>query len=202
MVEIKESNDISLLDVIGENKNIIYQVLFYSSGIILSSLLFTRFNNTSIEALKKIILINTNDIKSIIFSYLCPYLCIYALTLLLGICIIGFPFTNIIPFSIGFEIGLKLSFYYTSYNVKGIGYSLLLIIPEIALFLTVLIYTINSSSELSKQIYKITTKKSDIIEEINLKLYLKRFMIYGVITIGTSLLNALFYYLFSPIISL
>jgi hypothetical protein len=102
----------------------------------------------------------------------------------------------------GFVISLKTAFYYVNYSVKGIGYSLLIIIPECSALIVILLYTIKTSSKLSKNIYNLTAKKSDMTEEINLKSYLKSFLLYGLIVTIISLANALAIYLLSSIIAI
>jgi hypothetical protein len=102
----------------------------------------------------------------------------------------------------GFEIALKVSFYYTNYSVKGIGYAVLMIIPESAALITVLLFTIKTSLELSKKIYNITSKKTDMLEEVNLKTYLKSFLIYGILITIIVAGNSLISYLLNSIISI
>lgn len=209
MEEILREKDInskpkqSIGEIIIDNKELIYPFLFYIAGLILGSFFFTNINNTKLSALMQAAFkLNESGFDSIFLNKFCVYFSLFTVTVLLGLCLIGFPFINIIPFLSGIEIALRTSFYYVNYSVKGIGYALLIIIPESAAFIAVLLYTIKTSTLLSKNIYNITTKKTDMTEDLNLKSYLKSFLIYGAIVVIISLVNALATYLLESLITL
>lgn len=193
----------SIGDLILDNKEFIYPFLFYIAGLILGSFFFTNINNTKLsELMEAAFKLTESSFDAIFLNKFCVYFSLFTITVLLGLCLIGFPFINIIPFLCGVEIALRTSFYYVNYSAKGIGYAVLIIIPESAAFIAVLLYTIKTSSMLSKNIYNITTKKTDMTEEINLKSYLKSFLIYGAIVVIISLVNALATYLLESLITL
>ncbi len=201
---IKDENEKkSIADIIIENKELIYPALFYLAGLILGSFFFAYINKTNFAGIiDSIFKLAADDFYTVFLNKFCVYFSLFTITVLLGLCLVGFPFINIIPLLIGIEIALKISYYYVNFSVKGIGYSLLMIIPESACFITVLMYTIKTSSALSKSIYTVTTKKSDMNEEINLKSYLKNFLTYAIIIIAISVINALATYLLSSIITI
>jgi hypothetical protein len=196
-------NKSSFFENVINNKELIYPLLFYIAGLILGSFLFSEVNDSKFsDVMKSVFVVSQNEFNSIFINKFCVYFSLYVVTVLLGLCLIGFPFVNIIPLLTGIEVALKISYYYINYSAKGIGYSILMIIPETAVYIAVLIYTIKTSSSLSKRIYEITTKKSDMTEELNLKSYLKLFLLYGVIVLIISLINALATYLLNSIVSL
>jgi len=106
------------------------------------------------------------------------YFLFFAISIILGLCLIGFPFINLLPFIIGIYTGMRISYYYISFSFKGFGYSLLMIAPFICFYLTVVIQSISKSYLLSRQIYNLTIKKTDTESNFNYKLYLKNFLIY------------------------
>ena len=61
--------------------------------------------------------------------------------------------------------------------------------PFVCSFLTVIVYTISLSSELSKKIYNVTTGKADD-EKIEYKTYMKKYLLYALLTVGVALLNS------------
>jgi stage II sporulation protein M len=200
MDEITTKEKKGLISTLIDNKEYIYPILFYLAGLIIGSIFYSNINlNDVFSALFQL---NSENFLSLFINRFSIYISIFALTVLLGMCLIGFPFINLVPLFCGIEIGIKISYYYVTYSVKGIGYSLLMIIPESAIFLAVLVFTIKSSNELSKSIYDATTKKSDMTKEINLKSYLKKFLLYGVIVAGISSINALASYLLGSIINI
>lgn len=196
-VNIYKNRDISSL--YNDNREYIFSIIFYLTGLIIGSLFYCKADIN--DLILSIINSKNATLLSLFISRLSVYISIYCITLLLGMCLIGFPFISIIPLMIGLELGIKLSYYYVSYKAKGIGYSLLLIIPELSAFFTILIYTMKSSNKLSKSIYDLSTKKSDT-ETIELNQYLKSYAIYSVFIILISFINALMEFLLAPIINI
>ncbi len=193
----------SITDVLRENTDIILPIVFYLCGLIIGSYFFKKLQNTFLsEVMKDIFLVEKTSFESMIINNFCLYFSIFAVTVILGMCLIGFPFLNIIPLAMGIEIGLKISYYYVNYSTKGIGYALLMIIPQVSALVTIIGFTIKKSITLSKSIYSLTANKTDIAEEINLKLYLKSFVIYSLIIALTAVINTLLHYLLGSIISI
>ncbi|MBQ7740778.1 MAG: stage II sporulation protein M [Eubacterium sp.] len=193
--------DINIFDLILKNKEIIYPALMYITGMLIGSFLLT-YSNPASELFKSFFGIKSDEFISIFLFNFGVYLSIYTITILLGMCLIGFPFISLIPFTLGIIISMKAAYYYINYPIKGIGYSLLMIAPESSVFLTVLILTISKSSKLSKYIYNLTLKKENMTEEIELQSYLRSFLIYALIVSFTSFINALATYFLNSIIHL
>ncbi len=165
-----------------ENKTYIYSVLFYIAGLLTGSFIYKNCRN---EVLDNILNSPNEEFVQLLLNNLSIYMLIFAVSVLLGVCLVGFPIINLIPFIIGFETGMKISYFYIGYGVKGIGYSLLMVAPYVCLFLTVIVYSVSMSYDLSKKIYNITIKKSDMSEEFNYKTYLKKYLAYaGLIAIA------------------
>ncbi len=193
---------IDIFEFIEENTDIIYSMIFYIAGILAGTLLyknldFSRFS----DILKSFFVPDTSSFLSVFIEKLAIYITIYVITILMGLCIIGFPIMNAIPLLCGFEIAIKLSYYYNLYNLKGIGYSILMIIPQAAAFITVLFFTMQQARSLSKTIFDTAIQKENR-SEIILANYFKRFLIYALIVIAITILNSLLIYLYNSIISI
>ncbi len=197
---VKEKID--LLDVFNQLREYIYPCLFYACGLVMGTILYPNINSKLLYKAMSALSGNQTEFVPMFINRFCLYFSIFVLTVLLGLCLIGFPFTNLIPMSTGLAVALKLSYYYVQYNVKGIGYGLLMIVPEFAAFITVIVFTIKVSNELSKSIYDAATKKEDVTEEVNLKSHLKAFLIYGGVIICISLVNAGASYLLQSIVTI
>lgn len=176
----------NLFDLFTENKTFIYSVLFYTAGLLCGSFIYKNCQN---EVLNGILASKSSEFVQLLMNNLSLYMLVFAASVLLGICLVGFPFINIIPFLIGFEAGMKVAYYYINFNVKGIGYSLLMVVPFVCLFLIVILYSVSMSYDLSKRIYGITIKKSDMFEEFNYKTYLKKYLAYAGLIIVVALIN-------------
>ena len=172
------------------NKSFIYSVIFYIAGLLLGALIYSQLNDSAAQLISKAVNPITSDFKKMFFSTVAVYIAVFVFVVIFGVSLFGFRFINCIPLLIGFAVALKISYFYTSYSANGITYCALLVIPQICVFAETIIYTIKSSSLMSRQIYNSTTKKSDT-EDFNLKLYLKDFVIYIVVIIVISALNSL-----------
>lgn len=193
----------SLSDILKSNFEVILPMLFYTVGLLIASSFFNDLKTTFMnDIMKNLFVIDRSNFEVMMLNRFCLYFSIFALTVILGMCLIGFPFLNVIPLFIGLEVGLKVSYYYVNYSAKGIAFALLMIIPQVSALLTIIIFTIIKSLKLSKYIYTTATQKTDITEEINLKLYLKSFAVYSLIIVLISLINTTLYYLLGSIISI
>lgn len=172
------------------NKSFIYSVIFYIAGLLLGALIYSQLNDSAAQLISKAVNPVTSDFKKMFFSTVAVYIAVFVFVVIFGVSLFGFRFINCIPLLIGFAVALKISYFYTSYSANGITYCALLVIPQSCVFAETIIYTIKSSSMMSRHIYNSTTKKSDT-EDFNLKLYLKDFVIYIVVIIVISALNSL-----------
>ena len=175
-----------LFTLFSENKTFIYSVLFYVAGLLCGSFIYRNCQN---EVLNKILNSFDEDFVQLLLNNLSVYMLIFAISVLLGVCLVGFPVINFIPFVIGFEAGMKIAYYYVNYGVKGIGYSLLMVAPYVCLFLTIIVYSVSMSYDLSKKIYNITIKKSDMSDEFHYKTYLKKYLAYAGLIVVSALVN-------------
>lgn len=199
-IKIKKHTDYSKL--IEENKHYIIITVIYILGLIAGTLIYKNLDTDALnKTLEKLLLSKDNTFLSIFVQKIITYFCVYIFTVVFALSVIGYPAVNIIPFLCGFEIAVKLSYYYTLYNVKGLGYSLLLNAPEISAFMLIIIFTVNQAGELSKKIFCSTFMKEQS-EINNASHYLKIFCIYILEIICVATVNSLVEYLLSSIITL
>ena len=181
--EEKEKKD--LFALFSENKTFLYSVIFYVAGLFCGSYVYQKCQN---DILNGILAAQKEEFLQLFLNNLSLYMLIFAVSVLLGVCLVGFPLLNIIPLFVGFEAGMKVAYYYINHGIKGLGYSFLMIAPFVCLLLTVLIYSVSMSYEMSRNIYEITVKKSDI-DDFNYKVYLKKYLLYAALIAAVSLIN-------------
>ncbi len=169
-----------------EYKSIIYTVIFYSIGLFLGSYFYKE---ASSESLNKLIQPQEHSLLYLFSSNLCVYFSLFVVVVFLGFCLIGYPLINIVPALIGIETGIKCAYFFTNYSIKGIGYALIMIVPFIALFLTVIAFTIKISTDMSKNLVNMAKNGADT-NGMDLKPYLKKYLILGLSMILASLANA------------
>ncbi len=189
LTEINEKEDKkSPAEIFKENKTAFYSVLFYSAGLILGAFIYTKYSGEGLNELIKTL--NSTEFLTSFINNLGFYFLVYAVTVLLGICLVGFPLIQIIPLILGIQCGLESAYYYINFQIKGFGYNLLMIAPFVCSFLTLIIFTIEISYELSKSIYNITVNKNFEGEKIDYKKYLKKYLIYALIAVAVALINS------------
>lgn len=169
-----------------EYKSVIYTAVFYAFGLFVGSY-FYRIAST--DTLNELLKPQQQSILSLFASDFCVYFSLYLIVVFLGFCLIGYPVVNIIPTVIGIVIGIKTAYLFINYSLKGIGYSVVMLVPYAALFLTVITFTIQISSNLSKELMSIT-KKSEENTQLNLKPYIKKYFILALCIAVTALIDA------------
>lgn len=152
------------------------------------------------DTFKKVFAFDTSSLFNIFLDRLTIYLLVYIIAILVGLCVIGFPVINSLPLCVGFIIGLKLCYYYSLYKIKGVSFSVLMIIPETSFVLVVIINTIKSARELSKDIYDRAIQNNN--NELNRAGYLKNFLYYLLLIIIISAVNSLLIYVFNFVIKI
>ncbi len=178
----------SLYEIFTEYKTVIYSSVFFAAGLLCGALLY---KNCRTDALNEIIKTAAgNDFLNLFINNLGFYFLVFALTVLLGICLVGFPIINAVPLIIGVQAGLEIAYYYLNFGFKGFGYCILMIAPFVSSFLTVIVYTVSLSSELSRKIYDLTIGKKDTAEKIEYKKYMKKYLLYAIMIVIVALVNS------------
>lgn len=180
-----------------DNKTIIYSIVFYACSLAVGSVFYRLLQSDALNLLLKP---SDSSLTKLFSQNICNYLSLFLITVFLAFCLIGYGLINIIPCVIGIQVGLKIAYFYINYQAKGVGYTILMIAPFAALFLTVLIFVIQTSSEMSKEILNITKNKLDY--KLDVKPTLKKFLIYGIIIILFSAASALIEILLKSVVTI
>lgn len=168
-----------------EYKSMIYTALFYFFGLFLGSYFYKI---APFDSINELIKPEQHSILNLFISDFCIYFSIFVLVMFLGFCLIGYPIMNIIPTVIGIATGVKCAYFFINYQIKGVGYSLIMLIPFAAMFITIITYTIQISSDLSKSLNKLTKKENT--DDFNVKPSVKKYLILALFIVITSLIEA------------
>lgn len=182
-IEIKKG---SILSAFQDNKAIIFSTLFYSCGLFSGAYFYKICDSAMLD---KILQVEKQNIVSMIAENICIYMSVFLLIVFLGFCLVGYPVINIFPAVIGIINGLKLSYLFINNGTKGVAYAMLMLVPFLSLFLTVISYTIEHSNSLSKNLILMLRDIDN--EEICLKKYLKKMLILGSALIICAICSAL-----------
>lgn len=169
-----------------EWKTFLYSAIFYCCGLFAGSYFYKISNSKVLDNMLKP---EKQGLINMFASNLTIYLVLFLLVIFLGFCLIGFPVINIIPALIGIEYGMELAYLYINNGTKGIAYSIIMIVPFASAFLCVISLAIKYSSDMSKKLLKLT-KGEEPSSEFNIKPYLKKILILGLIIILISFLSA------------
>jgi len=168
-----------------EYRSMIYTALFYFFGLFLGSYFYKI---APFESINELIKPEQHSILNLFISNFCVYFSIFVLVMFLGFCLIGYPIMNIIPTVIGIATGVKCAYFFINYQIKGVGYSLIMLIPFAAMFITIITYAIQISSDLSKRLIKLTKKENT--DDFNVKPSVKKYLILALFIVITSLIEA------------
>ncbi len=168
-----------------ENKFIFYCGLFYAVGLFIGSYFYKIAQS---DKLNELVMIKDNSFTNLMFSNFCIYFSLFLITAFLGFCLISAPLINIVPMFIGIATGSRLSYYFVNYSAKGVGYSLIMIVPYIALLITTIAYTMKVSVELSTRIRGLV--KGERKEPFEINSYLKKYLFLAIAIIAVSLIDS------------
>lgn len=168
-----------------DNKFIFYCSLFYCLGLFIGSYFYKLAQS---EKLNNIIEIKDGTFAELFISNFCLYFSVFLVTAFLGFCLIGKPIIYLIPIFIGIGIGTRLGYYFINYSTKGVGYSLIMIVPYIALFMSVISFTIDTSNALSTKLISLT--KGEGGKDFEIAPYLKKYLIYSLLIVGVTVLDS------------
>lgn len=155
-----------------ENRFIFYCGLFYAVGLFIGSYFYMIAQN---DTLNELVMIKDDSFPNLLFSNFFAYFSLFLVTAFLGFCLISTPLINIVPIFIGIATGGRLSYYFINYSAKGVGYSLIMIVPYIALLITTIAYTMKVSVELSAKMKSLV--KGESKQPFELNPYLKKYLI-------------------------
>lgn len=192
----KTENKFDIEKYIADNKAVIYSILFFSCGLAIGAIIYKTHQS---DALNGLIISECDDIAEQFGRNLCNCLSYFLTAVFLAFCIIGYPLVNLIPLLMGMQACMQSAYYFINYEAKGIAYSLLMIAPFTALFFTVLVFTIQASSDMSKQILSLSKKAE--ISTLSIKPAMKKFFIYGLIIIISSGASAVLEVLLKSIVT-
>lgn len=192
LAELKEFN-------IFDYKSYIYSFVFYICGLIIGSTIYKQFAGETLDNI--LTTFTQSEFLQLFIVDFCLYFSIFLITVFLGFCMIGFPFVNFVPLGCGIVIGMKVAYYYVNNGAKGIVYCLLMVIPAAALLLTVITMSIKISTDMSRRIFDLSVKKTDMTQ-FDVKSYLKKYLIFAVVVALAALVNAGITTLFRSVITI
>lgn len=179
-----------------ENSKIYMLVFLFSAGIITGAV---SINIDAIITEKLNLLIESYTImkngQGIVENF-CNSLTINGVFLifniLFGFSLIGYPFIIWLPFLRGMGIGTVCGYLYSTYRLRGLGYSVLIIYPSAAVSAFAFILACCDSIDYSKNAYMKSIKGRGQFEKDETKIYIIRQVVFLGITVLSSFIDSLF----------
>lgn len=185
------------------HRTYIYSLVLYTCGLVLGSVLYRQICCDTVNALLKV---GENRFLQLFLNDFCLYFSIFLVTVFLGFCMIGFPLIHFVPMTCGFAFGMQVCYYYMTYRLKGVLFCVLMVIPAASILLMVVMRTIQISADMSKSIFRLSVKREgsagESPAEIQVRNYLKKYLILAAFVALAALCNAGLTSLFSSVISI
>ncbi len=195
---------IDIRSVITENYRIILLLIVFALGIIYSLLSYQTAHNGESSLLS--LLATQYQIKTeqtfseYFYNALLNNGIYYMVIFLFGLCAIGFPVVVSVPFIYGMTCGFQITYLYMTYQVKGIGYAALMVLPMAVFFGLILLLATEQGIRMSWDI--LSAIQDGKRPNITITVYLKRFLIFAIATVALTALFSLLNTAFSKLIVL
>lgn len=171
---------------ISENYKLILIVLVFLMGIVVSMICFDYVKsseNVIIQIISKQYEIKeTQSVKSCFLNNLTMFSIYLSSAFLCGVCALGIPVIPILPFLYGMNVGYQVTYLYTTYGAKGVGYTALMVVPLSVIFAMIITFASNEALNMSAEIF--TCVQDNKKAKIDLLVYVKRFAVFLVLTIA------------------
>lgn len=191
-----------LSEAIINNQIVIIVFVIYVFGLIAGSVCYNSIDSESVKAVTdELLSFKQKTFTQQLVNDLCLNMTMYFLTFIFGLCCIGLPAVSLMPFLIGIINSVKISYFYLNYGTKGIGYTLLMILPGASMFVAVSVLSACDGIDMSRVLFKAAFRGGSFDKSLAFQ-YLKEFSFFGIATIVISVLNALLTTSLSSIIAL
>lgn len=187
-----------------KNRSILLYALMilFSFGMIYGALLVKYDSSDVIEGVSII----TNGYKSIqaeqpifktFINTFCASMLLVIVPYLCGYSAIGQIGALLLPFFHGLGLGCTLGYLYQNYGFKGIGYSMLIVIPHSVIALFAMLVACRESVKLSNLFFQSFIPCDKAINLNTIKLYNVKFLVLSAFVFGSAVIHALTVLLFS-----
>ena len=120
---------------------------------------------------------------------------------ILGLCAVGLPFLSILPIIKGIGIGMLTGFLYSNFALQGLGYCVLILYPGLMPAVYALLLSCTTGVKSSYNMLLSLSSNKAIKGETNLKIYCIKFLIFFMLIIFSSVIDAVVIRLFSGFFS-
>lgn len=180
-------------DLFIENYKIIILVIIIALGLIYSLLSYKNASDSNNVIFN--LLSNQKEIKATqtfldcFLNNITTYSIYYGIAFLFGLCALGLPVLILTPFVYGVQIGYQVMYFYTEFQVKGVGYTALVVAPIAIAFGIVLIFALNEALRMSWDIF--SAIQDGTKPRISINVFIKRFAVFAIAILSSTLVFSL-----------
>ena len=189
--------NVGIVDFFNRNIIIVVLCLLFVAGVIISTVCYIKspaanslakewfVDYISFRASGSFLSIFLNSLLFFLIVSLCVFGC--------GTSMVGVVLVPMISGYLGFRYGSIASYIYSIYELKGIAFNSVILIPPTAIFLVGLFYASRCSVEFSLIISRLTVPKTVARNlSVDFKNYCSKYMVLLVIIVFVALIDALF----------
>lgn len=183
-------------DILKKNRSLLVLTTLLLFGMLIGSWAIKICNNDSYYGIVDVFnnyldkRIGQSFLLSFLYSVLSSLPVIVA-CYVFGLCIIGSPAAFIAPFLYGFSMGITAGYLYSAFELKGIGFFALIMLPRLFINSVTVIFASRETFRFSLKLFKIISpisKTQQFYESF--KLYSIRFIFFIIFIIFASLIDA------------
>ena len=177
-----------------EVKAMIITLAMFAAGMIVGAGIMKNLNSTELSIdftnIFDIFTQNRNEQKAyqIFLNSLSVNFLFLTLTFCSGLSCIGIPIITAVPIIKGIGYGMLSGYLLSVYKMSGIGYYLLTVFPGAVIAAAILMLACSSAGLMAADILSVILAKKQA-ESSNILHYIKRFLIYAVISLGASAID-------------
>lgn len=207
-LNVKKIRGREFFKFIGENKLFVMLVIFLLSGVLLGSTLINTSDREVLEGINALFLSSfkhrlSQPVLNMFINSLSSSFMFIILVFFMGLSAWGCVLVPVVPFFRGFSLGLFEGYLCSIYGIKGILYYILILLPGIFIssiaILLIAKEAVHMSHGLSVGLVSERKKASDSRQD--LRLYMQRTGCVFIMAVAASLLDVVFYYIFSAFFS-
>lgn len=179
-----------------ENSRILLLSVIFATGIIAGAIILNKDSEITEKIInyikESVILKSGQGISELFINSLLSNIFFLAVNIFLAFSLIGYPLVIWLPFLKGLGLGAVIGYLYVYYGLRGLGYTVLTLVPGAVVSVFALITACNSSCEYSKNAYSKAIIGKGQFEKGETKYFLIKQFIYICICAASSMTDALF----------
>lgn len=179
---------------------IFFYAILFLAGVLVGAIFIKTADQGVLQALARLIgsFSQRRQEQAVLDTFFSSFFstgCMLLLLFLCGFCAVAQPVIVLLPFFRGLGFGYQAGYLYAQNGLTGVGYTALVLLPNMVLSTLILIYGCSEAFQLSTLYYRAARQEGGI--KLNLRIYCAKFLFLGVAALFSSFLDAVCTLVFS-----